>query len=58
MHGPNSLNFRHIIISRLKSDAIFYSFRDINDYWFSWAIIYGNFTLNYAITVLISRACE
>ena len=27
----NLLNLRHIIISRLNSDAIFYSLRDINE---------------------------
>ena len=36
---PNSLNLQNIITSRLKSDAIFYSLRDINDNKLNWAIV-------------------
>ena len=36
---PNSLNLQNIITFLLKSDAIFYSLRDINDNKLNWAIV-------------------
>ena len=36
---PNSLNLQNIITSLLKSDAILYSLRDINDNKLNWAIV-------------------